>query len=91
MLDSAEALACFKREHAGIDLVVLDMVMPELGGRDTFRELRKIDPDVKVVLSSGYSLDGEAQAVLDDGALAFIQKPFRVADLARTVARCLDA
>ena len=87
--NGTEALAIYREQHAEIDLVILDMVMPELGGRDTFVALREIRPDVKAILSSGYTIDGEAQAILDEGVQAFVQKPFRVAELSHTVARCL--
>ena len=65
--------------------------MPKVGGRETFRAMRDIDPDVKVVLSSGYSLEGQAQEMLDKGALGFIHKPFRQAELSRVVAEALIA
>jgi len=47
-----------------------------MSGRETFRLLREIEPNVKALLASGYSLDGDAQAILDDGVLGFIQKPY---------------
>ena len=71
-----QAVSYFKVEHANVDLVILDMVMPVMNGRETFRLLREIEPKVKALLASGYSLDGDAQAILDDGVLGFIQKPY---------------
>lgn len=71
-----QAVSYFKAEHANVDLVILDMVMPVMSGRETFRLLREIEPNVKALLASGYSLDGDAQAILDDGVLGFIQKPY---------------
>lgn len=71
-----QAVSYFKTEHANVDLVILDMVMPVMSGRETFRLLREIEPNVKALLASGYSLDGDAQAILDDGVLGFIQKPY---------------
>ncbi|HEY6729353.1 MAG TPA: response regulator [Polyangiaceae bacterium] len=71
-----QAVRYFKTEHANVDLVILDMVMPVMSGRETFRLLREIAPNVKALLASGYSLDGDAQAILDDGVLGFIQKPY---------------
>ena len=76
-----EALAVYERQGDEIDLVVLDMIMPDMGGGETFDRLRRIDPGVRVLLSSGYSLDGEAKEILNRGCSGFIQKPFRLSDL----------
>jgi PAS domain S-box-containing protein len=86
----AEALEIFRRERHGIDLVILDMIMPGLGGGETYRELKEIDPAVKVLLSSGYSLDGETRELMAAGARGFIQKPYRIAALSRLVAEILE-
>jgi len=59
-----------------IDLVILDMIMPGMSGSETFDQLKKIDPGVRVILSSGYSMTGRAKIILDRGVKAFIQKPF---------------
>ena len=59
-----------------IQLVLLDMIMPNMAGIETFRELRKIDPEVKVILISGFSQDGKVTELMKDGAMGFIQKPF---------------
>ncbi len=83
--DGREAVACYAREWDEIDLVILDLVMPQMDGRDTFRAMRDINPAVKVLLSSGFSINGEAQQMLDQGALGFIQKPFRAGDLGEKV------
>ena len=87
--DGAEAVAYYREAWASIDLVILDMVMPKMNGRDTFLALRRINPKVKALLASGHSLDGEAQAVLDEGALGFVPKPFEQTELARKVAEAL--
>lgn len=76
-----EALEIYRDRSEEIDLVVLDMVMPDMGGGETFDRLRRIDPGVRVLLSSGYSLDGEAKEILNRGCSGFIQKPFRLSDL----------
>jgi len=73
-----------------IDLVILDMVMPDMDGRKTFLEMRKINPHVKALLSSGYSIDGEAQEILNEGVLGFLQKPFLLDELSRKVADVLE-
>jgi two-component system, cell cycle sensor histidine kinase and response regulator CckA len=88
-VDGIEAVERFRTDWRDIDLVILDLVMPRLGGSEVFAAMREIDPDLRVLLSSGFSLDGEAQAMLATGACGFIQKPFRSADLARQVTEIL--
>ncbi len=76
-----EAVEYFRVHHDEIDAVILDIVMPELGGYDCFKQLREIDPNVRVVVSSGYAMDEEAQRILDEGARSFVHKPFDVKSL----------
>ena len=71
-----EAIKVYEANQDQIDLVILDLIMPDLGGGETFDRLRSIDAGVKVLLSSGYSQEGEAQLILDRGCDGFIQKPF---------------
>jgi CheY-like chemotaxis protein len=87
--DGVEAVDLYRQSWQGIDLVILDMVMPRLGGAETFAALRAVSPSVRVLLSSGYSLGGEAQALLDQGVRGFVQKPFRAADLLRQIGEIL--
>jgi len=80
----------YYREHGpDIDLVIMDMIMPGMGGRETFLALKAIDPNVKVLLASGHSIDGEAQAILDLGAAAFLQKPFELHELSARLSELL--
>jgi len=76
-----EAVELYRDEWPNIDLVILDMIMPKMGGKDAFREMKTINPEIKVILASGYSIDHEAQSILDEGAVGFVQKPFTVAQL----------
>jgi len=85
--DGHEALRVFAERRHEIALVILDMVMPKLSGREVFRRLKEIDPNVRVLLSSGYSADGEAQAILNEGVIGFVQKPYMMNDLAQAVKR----
>jgi two-component system cell cycle sensor histidine kinase/response regulator CckA len=73
-----EAVEIFKNQAGRIELVILDMVMPKMDGPETFRRLRKIDPTVKALLSSGYSQDGQAQKLMQEGVVGFLQKPYQV-------------
>ena len=85
------ALDVFGRDHKNIDMVILDMIMPEMQGREVFHRIQHIHPGCKVLLSSGYSIDGEAEEILNLGALGFIQKPFSLAYLSRKVRAILDS
>lgn len=76
-----EAINIFTSLHGKIDLVVLDMIMPETGGGEVFDKLKEIDSGVKVLLSSGYSLDGQAAEIIDRGCSGFIQKPYTMKQL----------
>jgi PAS domain S-box-containing protein len=87
--DGREALDLYRRRGAEIDVVLLDLVMPNMDGKAVFRELKQIDPQVRVLVSSGYSVDGGAQELLAEGASGFIQKPYKVADLKTSLAAVL--
>jgi nitrogen-specific signal transduction histidine kinase len=87
--DGREAVEYYQANVSQVDLVILDMVMPEMGGRDTFLAMRRINPQVRALLSSGYSLNGEAQGILNEGVLGFIGKPYCRAELSRSVAETL--
>jgi len=87
--DGRTGVEYYRQSWKEIDLVVLDMVMPEMGGREAFTAIRGINPGARVVLASGYSVDGEAQRVLNEGARGFIQKPFRSAELAEAIAKAM--
>ncbi|MEW6709548.1 MAG: PAS domain S-box protein [Candidatus Riflebacteria bacterium] len=84
-----EAIEFYKNNWETIDLVILDMVMPEINGKDTFIALKKINPEVIAFLSSGYSLNGEAQKILDEGIKAFINKPYRWIELSKLLYKAL--
>ena len=84
-----EAVTVYLKKRNKIDLVILDMIMPGLSGSETFARLREINPDVKVLLSSGYSLNGEAQHIMDRGCNGFLQKPFHIKQLSSKVRKIL--
>ncbi|MCX5827458.1 MAG: PAS domain S-box protein [Deltaproteobacteria bacterium] len=86
-----EALAVFMEKRQEIDLVILDMIMPGISGGETFDRLRKIEPAVRVLLSSGYSITGQAQEILNRGCNGFLQKPFKLENLSGKVREILDA
>ncbi|MBT8368969.1 MAG: response regulator, partial [Deltaproteobacteria bacterium] len=84
-----EAVEVYKDNKDAIDLVILDMIMPGVGGGETFDKIKKINPIVKVLLSSGYSLDGKAAEILKRGCKGFMQKPFNLQKLSGKVKEIL--
>jgi PAS domain S-box-containing protein len=80
-----EALALYRDNPDGIDLVVLDLVMPGMGGSETFDLLRQVNPEVKVLLASGFSIDSQATGLMDRGCNGFIQKPYNLEGLSRKI------
>ncbi|AEB09782.1 hybrid sensor histidine kinase/response regulator [Desulfobacca acetoxidans] len=84
-----QAIAIVQERREEIDLVVLDMVMPGLSGRETFYRLREIDPEIKVLLYSAHSMDEDVHLMMEKGALGFIQKPYRIAALSQKIAAML--
>ena len=87
----SKGIEIFDRNMADIDLVLLDMIMPGIGGRDTFTALRRRNTNLKVLLLSGYSLDGQAGEILAQGCSGFIQKPFTMAELSKKLRQVLEA
>jgi PAS domain S-box-containing protein len=85
-----EALELFKKERKQIDLVILDLIMPEMGGKACLKELLKMDPEVRILLASGYAADAAANKTLEPGARGFVGKPFRFMELLRQVRNVLD-
>jgi two-component system, cell cycle sensor histidine kinase and response regulator CckA len=86
-----EAVEKYRALGSQIDLILLDMIMPGIGGGAAFDRFKEINPAVKVILSSGYSLDGEASRIMEKGCRAFIQKPFGIQELSQKIREVLDA
>jgi two-component system cell cycle sensor histidine kinase/response regulator CckA len=85
--DGREAVKVFTASPGHYDLVILDMIMPLMSGADALAQMRAVKPRLRAILSSGYSLDDEAQRLLSQGSLGLIQKPFTISDLAEAIAR----
>jgi two-component system cell cycle sensor histidine kinase/response regulator CckA len=85
-----EAIQIYRDRGGEIDLVILDMIMPGMGGAEAFGLLKTIDPQIKVLLSSGYSVDGRPAKMLERGVSAFLQKPYSMGDLSQKVRAVLD-
>jgi signal transduction histidine kinase/FixJ family two-component response regulator len=80
-----EATEIFRKHFNTIDLVLLDMIMPQMGGGEVYDQLKAISPNVKVLLLSGYSIDGEASKIMARGCNGFIQKPFDIMQLSQSI------
>lgn len=86
-----EALELFERSQDEIDLIILDMIMPGMSGSDTFDQLKRLNPNISTILSSGYSPDGQAAEILGRGCGGFLQKPYSLTELSVKVRKVLDA
>jgi CheY-like chemotaxis protein len=86
-----EAIATFERDARAIDLVILDMVMPDLTGPQVFARLLEIDPAARVVLSSGNALEGVEREVLRGRRAWTLQKPYTQEDLSRVIGDVLGS
>ncbi len=85
-----EALAVLREPGDRIALVILDMIMPGMDGRETFRRLKQIDPDIRVLIASGYSIDEITADMLLLGCDDFIQKPFDTFQVSKMIRKVLD-
>lgn len=85
-----DAIECYREHPKTIDAVVLDLVMPDLGGRDVFEQLKRIDPSVKVLLSSGYGTTQQVRELLSMGCNGFIQKPYDTIRMSQVIRRIID-
>ncbi len=88
--DGNEALSVLEDHHGELDLVILDLVMPHMGGKETLAEIKRRFPAVKVLLSSGYSENGEAREMIGSGAAGFIQKPYQIRMITLRIREILD-
>ena len=86
-----EALNLVKTCAPDIDLVLLDIVLPDMNGNIVYPQLMQARPGLKVIVCSGYAIDGPARGIIDAGAQGFIQKPFSIVDFSRELKRVLEA
>ena len=88
--DGESAVRFYEQSFRAVDLVMLDMMMPVMTGRETFVAMKRVNPGVKALLASGYSVEHEARATIELGARGFIQKPYDSCALAKTLAEVLE-
>ncbi len=88
--DGESALQIYSKEQKKIDLVILDLIMPGMGGKLCLLELLKINLEAKVAIASGYSPDGPTREILKNGAKGFISKPYDLRQILKVVREVLD-
>ncbi len=86
-----EALERFEQAEEPFDLVILDMLMPQLSGEKVFLRLRELDPNIRVLIISGYTSEEPVRRILEAGKSAFMQKPFTIEELSKKVRECMEA
>jgi PAS domain S-box-containing protein len=85
-----EAVVMYANNQDRIDLIIMDMIMPDMGGGEAIDRIRELNPQARVILASGYSINGEAKDILErGGALEFIQKPFQIQELSEKIDRLI--
>ena len=85
-----EAVSVYQEHQTRIDLVIMDIVMPGMGGGEAIDLIRAINPSAKVMLCSGYSLDGAVEAIMKKGVQIFLKKPFKLKDFCQKIRDALD-
>jgi PAS domain S-box-containing protein len=85
-----EAIEIYSRQKGDIEMVILDMIMPDMSGGEVYDKLREINPGIKVLLSSGYSLRGQATDILARGCMGFIHKPFNMRELSHKLREVIE-
>ena len=85
-----EALEVYDREKDSIALIILDLIMPTMGGKDCLKKLLDMNPWARVLIASGYSADTSTKECIELGAKGFVAKPFRFKELLRQVRKALD-
>ncbi len=89
--DGEEAVAIYQEKGKHIDLVIMDVVMPGMGGGEAIDLIREINPSVKVILCSGYSMSGAVKAIMEKGVHTFLKKPFKMDDFSHKIREVLES
>jgi CheY-like chemotaxis protein len=85
-----KAIELVKQSGKGIDLVVLDLIMPGMDGGKTFDRIRELAPELPVIIASGYAMEGKAAGIMAKGGDGFIQKPFTILELSKKIRDVID-
>ena len=87
--DGMEAVEYYRNNGKKVDLMIVDMIMPRMGGADCVTEIHKLNPEARIIISTGYSLVRDTQKIMAKGVDAFIQKPFEERELSELIAQVL--
>ncbi|MCP5515151.1 MAG: response regulator [Spirochaetales bacterium] len=85
-----DALSFYRENHDSMDIVILDMIMPGMNGRELFNHMREINPEINALISSGYSLESDMQNLHDEGILGFLQKPYNSSLLISSINKIME-
>ena len=88
--DGESALKIYREENKRVDLIILDLIMPGMGGGLCLQELLKVNPQAKVIVASGYSITGSEKELVEERAKGFIRKPYNVREMLNLVREVLD-
>ena len=88
--DGESALEFYKKEHGRVDLIILDLIMPGMGGKRCLEKLLQINPQAKVIIASGYAIDASTREAIEAGAKVSVSKPFEIRSMLKTVREVLD-
>jgi DNA-binding NarL/FixJ family response regulator len=88
--DGEDALELYRREKERIDLVIMDLIMPGMGGKKCLEEILRLDPQARILIASGFSPDEPTQKALNAGAKGFVSKPYEVSQILKEVREALD-
>ena len=89
-LNGRQAVTLFTEHQNEINMVILDIIMPHMGGGETYDKLKEVNPEGKILLASGYSIEGQATEILNRGCKGFIQKPFNLNQLSQKIREVLE-
>ena len=85
-----EALELFEKRHKDIDLVIMDMIMPQMNGRETFIKMKEIDGNAKIIIASGFTKDESLDELITAGLIGILNKPYRDYELSKLIKDALD-
>lgn len=88
--NGGESLELFKEKQVEIDLVILDMIMPDMNGAEVFYQMKEIEENCKVIISSGYTKDENISSLMENGLLDFLQKPYKIDEIKEKISSALN-
>ena len=85
-----EALDVYQKNREAIDIIILDMIMPDIGGKEIYSRLKDINADIKVLFASGYSMNNQTSEIVKGGCNGYIQKPYTMPQISQSIRKVLD-